>query len=75
MRIPSGDEDRFGFRFDDWFGVQDQSEDGFRFDAVCIGRVPSRVEGSHRCHAKALEKPGRQGSPGLRKISYTGTLL
>ena len=28
MRIPSGDEDRFGFRFDDEFGVQDQLSSG-----------------------------------------------
>ena len=37
MRISTGDEDWFEFRLGDEFGVQDQPEDGFRFDAAYMG--------------------------------------
>ena len=39
MWIPSGDEDRFGLRFDE-FRVQNQLVDGFRFDAIFTGAMP-----------------------------------
>ena len=48
MRIPGGDEDRFGFWFDDEFGVQDS--------ILSIVGTPTYTESSHRHHAKVQKK-------------------